>query len=150
MMEDERNFSGIWIPKIIYLDKSVNWMAKILFLEIHSFTQNGRECFMSLEYMSSFLKISERQVSRYVKELKSIGWIKETGFDGRKRYLQSCLSFDFRIDDPETTLSSSLPRQKCRGRSDIDVYHTNKKKKPNTKKNTFLKENQNKRGTTLG
>ena len=29
----DRNFQGIWIPKLIYLNTEVNWYAKILFLE---------------------------------------------------------------------------------------------------------------------
>lgn len=37
MKAADRNFQGIWIPKRIYLNQEVNWYAKILFLEIHSF-----------------------------------------------------------------------------------------------------------------
>ena len=35
----ERQIKGIWIPIEIYLDKSVCWTAKLIFLEIDSFTR---------------------------------------------------------------------------------------------------------------
>ena len=105
----ESNFQGIWIPRSIYLSTEVNWCAKILFMEIHSFTENGRECYMSNRYMASFLNISERQVSRYISELKAKGWIEETAFNGRKRYLRSLLHFEFMTGDPDQTILSREP-----------------------------------------
>ena len=50
IMENERDFKGIWIPKEIYLSK-LPWMAKILYCEIDSFTKNGKECFISNKYL---------------------------------------------------------------------------------------------------
>ena len=87
-MENERDFKGIWIPKEIYLAK-IPWMAKILYCEIDSFTKNGKECFISNKYFADFLGISETLVSKYISLLKEYNLIKETGFDGRKRYLSS-------------------------------------------------------------
>ena len=113
MKAADRNFQGIWIPKMIYLNTEVNWYAKILFLEIHSFTENGKECYMSNKYIASFLNISKRQVSRYITELKTIGWIEEISFDGRKRYLRSALEFNFRTAYPN--------RQMCPGSMDSSV-----------------------------
>src|SRR5690606_6874306 len=120
----ERNFQGIWIPRSIYLNTEVNWYAKILFLEIHSFTENGRECYMSNKYIASFLHISERQVSRYISELKSLDWIEETSFNGRKRYLRSLLRFGSGTGDPAPTAVSGLPRHFCQGSMDKSVEYT--------------------------
>ena len=110
MKPEERNFQGIWIPRAIYLNTEVNWYAKILFLEIHSFTENGMECYMSNKYIASFLHISERQVSRYISQLKSLGWIEETSFNGRKRFLRSLLYFGYDTGDPDMTLIAWKPR----------------------------------------
>lgn len=129
MKATDRNFQGIWIPKMIYLNTEVNWYAKILFLEIHSFTENGKECYMSNGYISTLLNISKRQVSRYISELKTIGWIEETAFDGRKRYLRSALRFSFRAVDPDRTILSRQQGQSYRDGNDTNVYHT----KPITK-----------------
>ncbi len=140
MKAEDRNFQGIWIPKIIYLNTEVNWYAKILFLEIHSFTENGRECYMSNGYISSFLNISERQVSRYISELKAIGWIEETAFDGRKRYLRSALRFSFRTVDPDRTIPSRQHGRSYRSSDDKNVHHNKPVTKQNIRSITSLKE----------
>ncbi len=139
MKATDRNFQGIWIPKLIYLNTEVNWYAKILFLEIHSFTQNGKECYMSNKYISSFLKISERQVSRYITELKTIGWIAEVSFDGRKRFLRSTLEFSFRTSAPDTTKVSRQQGQFYRGSNDNNDYHIKQGTKQDIKSITYLK-----------
>src|SRR5680860_827540 len=139
MKAADRNFQGIWIPKMIYLSTEVNWYAKILFLEIHSFTENGRECYMSNGYISTFLNISERQVSRYISELKAIGWIEEIAFDGRKRYLKSALRFSFQTVDPDRTIVSRQRGRSYRGSDDNSVHHNKPVTKQNIRSITSLK-----------
>ena len=142
----DRNFQGIWIPKLIYLNTEVNWYAKILFLEIHSFTEHGKECYMSNKYISSFLKISERQVSRYISELKALEWIEETSFDGRKRYLRSRLRFSFQTVDADLTILSRQRGKFCRTSIDKNDHHNKPVTKQNIKPFTSLKvknENRN-------
>ena len=85
----ERQIKGIWIPIEIYLDKSVCWTAKLIFLEIDSFTRSDLDCFISNEYLSEMFDISVTQVSKHISKLKQIGWIEQTRFDGKKRYLRS-------------------------------------------------------------
>lgn len=140
MKPGDRNFQGIWIPKLIYLNTEVNWYAKILFLEIHSFTEHGKECYMSNGYISSFLKISERQVSRYISELKDIGWIEETAFDGRKRYLKSMLQFSFRTFDSDLTILSRQHGHFLPGSTVKSVHHNKPVTKQPIKSITSLKE----------
>ncbi|MFT5736865.1 MAG: hypothetical protein ACI9SG_001210 [Maribacter sp.] len=139
MKAADRNFQGIWIPKRIYLNREVNWYAKILFLEIHSFTQHGKECYMSNKYISTFLKISERQVSRYVTELKTVGWITEISFDGRRRFLKSTLEFSFRKGEPATTKVSRQHGQSYRGSHDKNVQYIKQGTKQDIKPITSLK-----------
>ncbi len=142
MKAADRNFQGIWIPKMIYLNTEVNWYAKILFLEIHSFTENGKECYMSNGYISSFLNISERQVSRYISELKTIGWIEEVSFDGRRRYLRSALEFNFRTDVPERTKVSGQDGQFYRGSNVKNDYHIKQATKQDIKSINLKVKNQ--------
>jgi DNA-binding transcriptional ArsR family regulator len=88
---DNRDFKGVWIPREIYLDKSLPWSAKIIFLEIHSFSGGTKECFMSNEYLGEFVGISPTQVSRHISLLKSRGLIELVSFDGVTRVLKSLL-----------------------------------------------------------
>ncbi|MEM7485418.1 MAG: helix-turn-helix domain-containing protein [Bacteroidota bacterium] len=149
MKATDRNFQGIWIPKLIYLNTEVNWYAKILFLEIHSFTEYGKECYMSNKYISSFLKISERQVSRYISELKALGWIEEVSFDGRKRYLRSMLQFSFRTVDSDLTILSRQHRKFYRNSIDKNGNHNKPITKQHKKSITSLKENIENRSSIL-
>ena len=149
MKATDRNFQGIWIPKLIYLNTEVNWYAKILFLEIHSFTEHGKECYMSNKYISSFLNISERQVSRYISELKAIGWIEEVAFDGRRRYMRSVLQFSFRTFDADRTKMSRQQGQSYRNSKDRNGYQNKQTNKQLTKPVTSLKENIENRSPIL-
>jgi hypothetical protein len=139
MKPSDRNFQGIWIPRSVYLSTKVNWYAKILFLEIHSFTENGKECYMSNEYISTFLNISKRQVSRYIAELKNIGWIEEVSFNGRKRYLRSVLEFRFGTVEPARAKVSKQHGQFRRGSNDRNVQYIKQVTKQETKPITYLK-----------
>lgn len=139
MKASDRNFQGIWIPRSVYLSTEVNWYAKILFLEIHSFTENGKECYMSNEYISTFLNISKRQVSRYIAELKNIGWIEEVSFNGRKRFLRSVLEFRFRTVEPAMTKVTKQHGQFRLGSNDRNVQYIKQVTKQETKPITYLK-----------
>lgn len=155
MEQSKRLFTGIWIPKDIYLNTDVKWIAKILFLEIHSFTANGKSCFMSNEYISNFLGISIRQVTRIITELKNIGWIEETSFDGRKRFLRSKMEIDFNSGKAELTKASNLNRKESHVSIDKNVYYTKpitKQVYSNIKQGNLGKPNlqKKKRGQILG
>lgn len=149
MEKSESNFQGIWIPRAIYLSTEVNWCAKILFLEIHSFTENGRECYMSNKHIASILHISERQVSRYITELKAKGWMEETGFNGRKRHLKSLLQLRVKTGQTGRMERSGLPGQDRRGSPDKSVQHTKQVIKENKKQFTFLNEEKENRSPVL-
>lgn len=95
MTSEKRQFKGVWIPALVYLNREVSWNAKIIWCEVDNFTSSGLECFFSNEYLAQFLGCSIAQVTRYLGELKTIGWIEEVGFDGRKRYIKSLLDSSF-------------------------------------------------------
>lgn len=118
----EREFKGIWIPRGIYLSRECCWTAKILFVEIDSFTKNEKECFFSNEYLADFLGVSVRQVQIHIKKLKEIGWIEQTGFDGRKRYLKSCFSYRKNEGAKQT---SGEGRNKLHPGDELNFTHTN-------------------------
>jgi DNA-binding transcriptional ArsR family regulator len=123
MENSERIFTGVWIPKDIYLNTEAKWITKVLFLEIHSFTANGKPCFFSNNYISNFLGVSDRQVSRLISDLKKLGWITETHFDGRKRYLKSNLEINFQTGEAALTKLSKPERHKNPSSLDKNVYH---------------------------
>lgn len=88
----ERIVKGIWFPIEIWEADDLSWSEKILLLEIDSFTSQGKDCFISDEYIAEMLKISVRSAATMVSNLIHKGYIKKTRFDGRKRYLESTLA----------------------------------------------------------
>jgi hypothetical protein len=73
-MTSEREFLGVWIPKNIYLHKSLTPTEKLLLAEITSFAKNG-VCFASNEHFSEFLGVSKNHVSKLITKLNRMGFI---------------------------------------------------------------------------
>lgn len=77
--------TGLWIPvEIEVLPLSLT--EKVLLAEIVSLDKVG-ECFASNEHFSKLLSVRPDSASRMISKLKKLGYIKQTGFDGRKRKL---------------------------------------------------------------
>lgn len=85
----DRDFKGIWISRDIWLNEELDIIEKCLYAEIDSLCVNGGACFASNEYFAEFFKCSERKISSSISHLLKVGLIVQTGFDGRKRFLQS-------------------------------------------------------------
>ena len=89
----ERIVKGIWIPIEIWQDKSLSWNENILLMEIDSFTAKDRECYISNEYIAELLGVTDRCARKYLSHLLQLGLIRVVKFDGRKRYVESTISF---------------------------------------------------------
>lgn len=91
MEVQQREFKGIWIPREVWLDTRLNALDKVIFAEIDSFSSAGKVCFQNNATIAEFCQCSESKVSKTVSKLIDLGYIKCVSFDGRKRFLQSCL-----------------------------------------------------------
>lgn len=89
---EQRLVKGIWIPIEIWEAEDLSWTEKILLMEIDSFTSQGKDCFISDEWIAATLNVGLRSASAMVANLIKKGYIKKTRFDGRKRYLESTLA----------------------------------------------------------
>lgn len=90
---EQRLVKGIWIPIEIWEAADLSWNEKILLMEIDSFTSQGKDCFISDEYISTLIGISERSARTMLSNLINKGYVNRTRFDGRRRYLQSTISY---------------------------------------------------------
>ena len=86
-----RIVKGIWIPIEIWEAQDLSWNEKILLMEIDSFTSKGKDCFISDEYVADLLNTSLRNASRMMSNLIEKGYVERTRFDGRRRFVASCL-----------------------------------------------------------
>lgn len=74
-MAISRDFRGIFIPREIWLDKTLSMTEKCLLMEIDSLDVDGGGCFASNTYLAEFLGASEKTVSRGIKVLSDRGLI---------------------------------------------------------------------------
>lgn len=86
--------TGIWIPAWIENLKLPHTQTKLL-AEIVSLHEKG-SCFASNAFFAELLDLKQDTVSRLISELKKKGLIKQTGFDGRKRYLVPTYNSDLK------------------------------------------------------
>lgn len=110
----ERTVKGIFVPIEIWEAKDLSWNEKIVFLEIDSFTRKGRDCYFSDEYITDLLGCSIATAKRVISGLIQKGYVKKTRFDGRRRYVETCLCYG-RVDDERAAVSkmSELGYQNC-------------------------------------
>ena len=73
-MEDERQFTGVFIPAKLYLDKSLNWTEKMLIVEIESLKSENEPCHASNQHFAEHLNLSTKRVSEIINKLKK-KWI---------------------------------------------------------------------------
>lgn len=105
----ERIIKGIWIPIEVWQDKSLSWNEKILLMEIDSFTSKGHDCHISNEYIADLLGVTERSASRLLYHLLESGLIRVVKFDGRKRYVESTISFQAELTQMSMQGRQSVP-----------------------------------------
>ena len=103
-----RIVKGIWVPIEIWEAKDLSWNEKILLMEVDSFTSQGKDCYISDEYVADLLNINLRNANKNISNLIKKGYIKKTRFDGRRRYVESLLC---RADMSLKTEQTCLERQ---------------------------------------
>lgn len=107
----ERKVKGIWIPLEIWQDSTLSWNEKVLLMEIDSFTAKGEPCVFSNEYIAGLLGVTETHAAHIVTGLIEKGYISRTKFDGRRRFLESNLTF--RVAGNDKAGLRKIARQTC-------------------------------------
>ena len=92
MANQERDFKGVWIPKVVWLDDRLNALEKVILTEIDSLDQGERGCWASNKHIAEFCQCSESKVSKAISKLMKIGYLRMQSFDGRQREIRSSLS----------------------------------------------------------
>ena len=85
----ERIVKGIWFPIEIWEAEDLSWNEKILLMEIDSFTAQGKDCYISDDYISRLLNVNLTYANKLLSSLIKKGYVVKTRFDGRRRYVES-------------------------------------------------------------
>jgi len=75
-MSENRKFKGVWIDRSIWLLDSLSCVDKCLLTEIDSLDLSERHCFASNGYFAKFLGVSSATITRSIKKLETMGFIK--------------------------------------------------------------------------
>lgn len=87
----KRQFKGVWIPAEIWLHPTLSVYEKLLWGQIDTFCTSEKACFASNAYLSEFLGVVEGSLKNMLTNLRKLGLIETTGFDGRRRHLKTKL-----------------------------------------------------------
>lgn len=87
----ERQFKGLWIPVEVLSTPGLSAVDKMLWADIDSFTGNDSTWFKSNATVAEEFGVSERSVSRSLKNLTEAGLVRLKKNDGRTRYYVSTL-----------------------------------------------------------
>lgn len=66
----KRDFKGVWIPKELWLDKTLKPTQKFFLLEIDSLDNDERGCYASNKHFSELFGITKGRCTQIVKELE--------------------------------------------------------------------------------
>lgn len=97
---------GIWIPARIESRRDLSIAEKVILSEIESFTSSGK-CFASNEHFANLLGLKPDTISRMISRLKKRGFVVQTGFDGRRRFLSLGSALDESTKLTEKTIITS-------------------------------------------
>jgi len=129
----EREFKGVWIPKEVWLNKELSLTEKALLAEINSFTGDGKAFYKSNETIQEEYKVSRPTISKSLKKLEGMGFIK-VEFDGRRRkvtYQADRKIFTGRRKEIYGQTVNNLPADR---KNDTAISKTKEKVKVNIKK----------------
>ncbi|MBM9592396.1 helix-turn-helix domain-containing protein [Leptospira sp. 201903075] len=101
---------GIWIPARIESRKDLSIAEKVILSEIESFTASGK-CFASNEHFANLLGLKPDTISRMISRLKKRGFVVQTGFDGRRRFLCLGSALDESTKPSDVQTINSHPRE---------------------------------------
>jgi len=82
-----KKFTGVWVPKAIYLDQRLTPTDKLILADIASLCLESGEYFKSNETIANEVNVSIPSVSRSIKKLTQLKLI-TTHYDGRTRLIK--------------------------------------------------------------
>lgn len=132
---DEREFKGVWIPKKIWLKKSLSLIEKAVLTEIDSFGEKG--CWKTVETLAEFFGVGSATVKRARAKLIDEELIYQDGFYKRLPIFKSTLKVRHGLDEVEKDQNDPSQSSKIKMifEKDQNDLHTNTM--TNTNKNKF-------------
>lgn len=88
IVDENRGFQGVWIPKNLYMTNKFSARTKFFLVEVKSLSKNGY-CYATDKHFSDFLGISERMVQNIINDLKKCNYLRtEYEYDGNTKAIK--------------------------------------------------------------
>jgi hypothetical protein len=84
MKQENRNFTGIWIPAILWLNEDLEIIEKVMLIEIESLDKDFG-CVASNSYFATFFKRKPNRISQIIKKLFDLGYLNISYSNDNKR-----------------------------------------------------------------
>jgi len=110
----------------ILQDNNLTPTLKFLLAEIQQLSTTDQGCFASNHHFSKFLNLDKRSISRYISQLKELGYINIVTVNGSRNHTRiiTLRTLD-KIVYPPTTELSTPPRQNCLETKENIKYNIN-------------------------
>lgn len=116
-----KEFTGVWIPKAIYQDDKLSPTDKLILADIYNLCCEGGDYFKTNETISKEVNISKPSVTRTIKKLISLNYIK-CEFNGRSRLIKLMNPLIKMINQPNQNDEAASSKR-------LDSIHKSKQKK---------------------
>lgn len=122
-----KQYKGVWMPKEVLDNPDLTPTEKILLAIIESLDdEQAGGCYANNKYFSEKLDTAERSIIRCIADLKDKGYLTQTKFDGRTRFLRVTVpkmaGQTRQIVRSEPT-NCQVSEQGCQQGSDIKEYN---------------------------
>ncbi len=119
-----RKFTGIWIPREIYLRKDINALEKMLWAEIYSLHSDEHGgCYASEKYLTEFIGIKRTQLYEMLKHLKELGLLEDVKSNGRQIFRKAIVSKPFKDEAGQQT-SGKPDITRPENRTHTNIYNS--------------------------
>ena len=129
----DREFKGVWIDRSIWLHPDLKLIEKALLAEIDSFTGDGKSFYKTNETIQEEYKISRPTISRALKKLEGLGFIK-IEFDGRKRKVTYQADRKIFTGRPKKMIGQGEKNDRAARSNDTSINTMKEQSKENIKK----------------
>ena len=116
-----KEFTGVWIPKAIYQNDKLTPTDKLILSDIYNLCAEGGDYFKTNETIAKEVNISIPSVSRTIKKLISLNYIK-CEYNGRSRLIKMISTLIKLIKQPNQNDKAAISKR-------LDSKHSSKQTK---------------------
>ena len=138
--ENQKKFTGIFIPAAIFNMQELSWKEKIIWCEIQALAGDD-VCFATNEYFAEQFNTTPSKISNIISKLKKLGLVEQVYFDGRTRHLKVHFDINGQCSIAEMG-NADLPKSAMQDSQNGQCSIYKNKEKNKNKNNIYIQPKQ--------